>query len=388
MAKAAVPTQASVYKPTKRISQADLKKLVASTNKEFGENVIVLGSEVKIGVERRTSGSLGIDLALGGGWPMNKWIELLGHESNGKTSLLYKTIAANQALDPEHTTLWVASEDFDHAWAMQLGIDLSRVFLLETNMMEHALQVVVNWLGARAMDCVVIDSYPALIPSEEALKEMEESTVSAGARILNKFMRKSGAAMKRSLVEEDRPCLCFLVNQWRDKVGGFSPNGSVPKTSPGGKGKNFAAHVRAEVSRGDDLKDGVIPVGHAIKFKTIKNKTAPRGRVAEVDFYFDDFGTFKAGDFDYIKETINIACLYGVIEQKGSWFYFGDTKWQGANAIRDQLVFDIGLRQQIADAVRDFAIITGPGDSDDESEDVAPEDEVDDDDGLEEDADG
>ena len=138
----------------------------------------------------------------------------------------------------------------------------------------------------RACDAVVIDSYPALVPSDEDEKIMMELTVGRGAYFTNKFMRKSYAAMARSLSEYDRPVLALFVNQWRERIGVFMGD---PRTTPGGKGKNYSFLTRVEVAREEWLTTSAkVKVGQAIKARAIKNKTAPPQRVASVDFYFDD----------------------------------------------------------------------------------------------------
>ena len=149
-------------KPIERASDADMKALIAKAEKELGEGSLFLGSEIDDqSVLRCTTGVLAFDLMLGGGWPLNQWNEIIGYESNGKTAMVLKTIAANQAKDPTWTVLWIDAEHFVLDWAVRLGVDLSRVYIVRTNIMEEAFQVVTEWLNARACDCVVIDSAPA-----------------------------------------------------------------------------------------------------------------------------------------------------------------------------------------------------------------------------------
>ena len=146
-----------------------------------------------------------IDVALGGGWPTNQWHELIGEASNGKTALALKTIAANQKKDPDFTTVWVAAEQWVPGYATICGVDTSRVFVISSNIMEEAYEAVIKITESKQVDCIVIDSLPALVPTTEDEKEMEESTVGRAALLTNKFFRKVGKASKRSLVSDERP---------------------------------------------------------------------------------------------------------------------------------------------------------------------------------------
>ena len=147
--------------------------IMASVNKKYGDEVIVKGSRVHEELSRITTGILAYDLMTGGGWPVNQWSEIIGDESSGKTALAYKTIAANQAINPDWIAMWVAAEEFVPEYAKAIGVDLDRLWVVETNIMEHAYDLVNRALDNRAVDCIVIDSLPALIPGDEAEKMME-----------------------------------------------------------------------------------------------------------------------------------------------------------------------------------------------------------------------
>jgi len=188
-------------------------------NKKHGANTIIKGSEMRQELPRITTGVLAFDLMLGGGWPVNQWSEIIGDESSGKTALVLKTIAANQALDPEWVVLWIAAEEFVPEYAQAIGIDLERIWIVETNIMEQAYDLITKALDNRAVDCIVVDSFPALIPNDENEKMMEEFTVGLGARLTSKFMKKSAKAQKRSMVNADRGCTGLMINQWREKIG-------------------------------------------------------------------------------------------------------------------------------------------------------------------------
>jgi recombination protein RecA len=335
--------------------------LAAELNKRLGEGSVILASDM--GVARRyTSGSLSLDVALGGGWPGNQWAEILGLESHGKTAIVLKTIAANQQLDPNFSTLWVAAEHYDVDQARALGVDNSRVQVVPTQEMEVAYETMLKYASARAVDCIVLDSYPALIAKEEEDKSMDEAVMALGARITGKFFRKAGNATRRSLVLQERPMLGFIINQYRDKIGAFSPHGT-PKTSPGGNAKNYAFYVRVEVTRDEwieqaTLGKGKIKVGQKIKVRTIKNKSAAPQQVAYLDFYFRDAPVlgFERGDYDLVKELVAMAVVYDVITRGGATFRFADHKWNGKEPMFAAIRDNVALCKQIADQVREIAL--------------------------------
>lgn len=208
---------------------AEALKIAAGINKKLGANTVVLAGDAQIS-KRITSGSLTLDVVLGGGWPMNRWVELVGEASHGKTAIALRTIAANQKLNPDFTAVWIAAEDFDSKYAELCGVDNSRVLLVETNSMEDAFDAVIQFMESKAVDMVVVDSLPALVPSAEDEKHMEEFTVGRGALITNKFFRKVASATKRDLIESERPVLGIMINQYRMKIGVMHGD---PRTTPG-----------------------------------------------------------------------------------------------------------------------------------------------------------
>lgn len=346
---------------------AEALALAAKINKAQGEGTVVIASDMRI-AKRFTSGSLSLDVALGGGWPGNQWVEVIGMESHGKTAIVLKTIAANQRVDPDFTTLWIAAEHYDTDQAEALGVDNSRVVVIPTQAMEFAFQTMLEFAAARAVDCIVLDSYPALVPDEEADKDMDEAVMALGARLFGKFFRKAGAATKRSLSDpDDRPILGIVINQYRDAIGQFSPHGT-PKTTPGGKAKNFAFYVRVEVKRDEFIDEarpgkGKVRVGQVIKVKTIKNKSAAPQQVATVNFYFRDAPNlgFLRGDYDVVKELFTMGLLFDVIERRGAYFQFDNGevgedgkpryRWQGKDSMIAALREDLTLQDEIRDAV-------------------------------------
>ena len=339
---------------------AEAMKIMAQINKRFGENVVVVGESIRSNlIKRIPTGSTTFDYVLGGGFPANQWNELIGEPSHGKTAIALKTIAANQAIDPNHTTVWVAAEQWVPEYAAMCGIDTSRVIVVETNIMEEAYDAVIAFAESKAVDAIVIDSLPALVPAPEAEKNMDELTVGKGALLTNKFFRVVGQAMKRSLVEDERPILGIVINQYRMKIGVMHGD---PRTTPGGEGKNYAFFTRSEVRRDEWIEVGTgankVRVGQRIKIRTIKNKTAPPQRVAYVDFYFQDHSIFTAGEYDTAKEIAAMVIVKEIVDRKGGWIYYGERKWQGvesfANSVREEVDLFEELREKVLSTPDDF----------------------------------
>ena len=328
-------------------TRESLDSIISAINKKYGENIIVQGNQVKEEVPRITTGILAYDLMLGGGWPANQWSEIIGDESSGKTALAYKTIAANQALDPEWVAMWIAAEEFVPDYAKSIGVDLDRLWVVETNIMEQVYDLIIRAMENRAVDCIVLDSLPALVPGDEAEKMMDEFTMGLGARLTGKFFRKSSKAQKRSMVVEDRGCTGLIINQWREKIGVMYGD---PRTTPGGKAKNFHYFARVEVKRDEWIKEKDEPVGQTIRARTMKNKTYRPQQVAVVDFYFADSNGFKLGGFDTIKDIVNICISVEIITRGGAYYNYNGQKWQGKeallNAVREDLDMQAELRQK------------------------------------------
>jgi recombination protein RecA len=327
----------------------DAQKVISILNKKLGDGTVVLGSSIESNlVPRFTTGSVTYDYVLGGGFPGNQWNELIGEPSHGKTLIALKTVAANQNKDPEFTTVWVAAEQWVPEYAEMCGVDPSRVIVVETTIMEEAFDAVIAFAESKAVDCIVIDSLPALSPSPEMAKNMDEMTIGRGALLTNKFFRKVGAVMKRSLIEQERPILGILVNQWRFKIGVMHGD---PRTTPGGVGKDYAFFTRSEVKRDEWIEIGTgnskKRVGQRIRIRTIKNKTAPPQRVAYVDVYFDHGGACLPGDYDFAKEIASLCVVKEIITRKGAWYYFKDDKWNGMEAVVTAIREEVDLREEL-----------------------------------------
>jgi recombination protein RecA len=334
---------------TKATINPELLKVVAKLNKKFGPETVVIGTDIRDDlIGRVTTGSLALDVALGGGWPTNQWHEIVGEESNGKTAIALKTIAANQEKNPDFLTVWVAAEQWVPSYAELCGVDISRVYVISTNVMEEAYEAVIQVVESKGIDCIVIDSLPALVPGAEDEKEMDEYTVGRGALLTNKFFRKVGLASKRSLVTEERPFIGIMINQWRDRVGVMYGD---PRTTPGGKGKNYSYFTRVEIKRDDWVEvgtgDSKRRVGQTIKARTIKNKSAPPSQVAYIDFYFADGGTVDPGEYDFAKQIVALGIINKVITRAGAYYRYAERQWQGADAMVISIKEELDLRESL-----------------------------------------
>ncbi|NDB65622.1 MAG: hypothetical protein EB168_08150 [Euryarchaeota archaeon] len=316
--------------------------------------MLIKGSDAKEVVPHTSTGVLAFDLALGGGWAANQWNEIVGEESSGKTAIAYKTIAANQAKDPEYLALWVAAEEYVPEYAASFGVDLDRLWVVETNEMEAALDLVLKAVTNRAIDCVVIDSLPALVTETEVNKAMDEASVATGAQILSRFFKKCAKAQRRSLTEDDRPCTLIAINQWRDKIGVMFGD---PRTTPGGKAKNYYYFIRVEVRRDEWIAEGSkldTRVGQTIKMRVMKNKTYRPQQVAQADFYFADTHYFRKGDFDTVKDVVNVALALELFE--GRYKFNGERIASKKEELYDVVRQDLGLQQAIRNAAMEAVL--------------------------------
>ena len=356
-------------KPAKKAAPRNgsvIDSIITQSNKEFGEGTMIRGSDILDETVRRvTTGSLALDLAFGGGIPVNMWTELLGEPSNGKSVIAMKTVAAAMAANPKYECLYVASEDFFPAWAQKLGMDMQRTTVCQTRVMEEAYSVIEKALKERAVDAIVIDSLSALAPLAELEGSMDEWQVGLGARLTNKFMRKVASAQRRELHEPDRDCIAIIVSQWREKVGVMWGDN---RTTPYGRGKEFHYVLRVEARKDEWIKHREQPVGFALKARTVKNKTAPPQRVGIVDFYFDDVIStegeilHRAGSYDRVKEVSNLAMAFDVVTRRGAYYYYGEQQWQGKEpfleALRDDLEFAAEIERTVTAAVTGVTLPT------------------------------
>ena len=344
--------------------------VAAAVNKRHGAGTVVLASEAKIPPPRLSSGSLSLDISLSGGWPVNQWSEVVGNENAGKTTIVLKTIAAAQKANPSFTVCWVAAESYDEDYAAFLGVDNSRVYRIEENVMEVAYEIVLEFVATRAVDMAVIDSLPALVPADEDDKTMEEFSPGRGAFRTNQFMRKATKATKRSLTGEDRPIVGIVINQWREKIG---VSWGDPRTTPGGKGKNFWFYCRVDVKRDEWITDeDKRKCGQVIKVSTFKMKGAKPREPAIIDFYFADGNGVEGGTYDVYKETLNLARMYDIVALRGNAYVYEDTRYPGGKlgfyrAMQDDSGMFDRLRKEVLEASR------GMEDDEDDEPDDEPE---------------
>lgn len=336
---------------------ASVLKVVRALNKKLGDGTVVMAGDIDHDLlPRFPSGSLALDLILGGGWPGNQWNEIVGSSSHGKSAVCLKTVAANQQANPDFMTVWVAAEGWVESHALMCGVDLDRVLVVETNVTEHAFDAVIAFAETKSVDCIVIDSLPALVPLQEDDKTMEQLTVGTQAKLTNQFFRKVGKATKRSLTDKERPILGLAINQWREKIGVmYGPT----ETTPGGKGKDYAYFARLEVKRDGWIEAGTgdnkVKVGQGIRVRTIKNKSAPPMQTAFVDFYFREGGDCPPGSYDFAKELVALAALHGVLDRAGAWYSFDGRKWNGAAAVLDDVRAEPDLYDALDKEVRSVA---------------------------------
>ncbi len=314
-------------------------------NKEMGLDIMVKGSDALPEVPRLSTGILSFDLSLGGGWAANQWNEIVGEESSGKTAIAYRTVAAAQEADPNFVALWVAAEEYVPTYAKSFGVDTDRLWVIETNSMEDALGMVLKAVDNQAVDLVVIDSIPALVTATEVKKDLDEASIATGAKILSNFFKKSAKAQRRSLTEFERPCTLIAINQWRDSIGVMFGD---PRTTPGGKAKNYFFFIRMEVRRDEWITEGSSidkRVGQTIKVRAFKNKTYRPHQVASVDFYFADTEGYKMGQFDTVKDIVNVALALELFE--GRYSFEGERIGRKKEELYDAVRQDMDLQRRL-----------------------------------------
>lgn len=317
---------------------ATLTELANAVNKKYGDDTMILGSAARKDVPRLSTGILAYDLAFGGGWPINQWSEVIATPTFGKTALMYKTIAHNQAIDPEFTCLFVAAESYVKSYAEAIGVDTDRLWVMESNEMEPCFELVLKAVANRAVDMVVLDSIPAFVTISEIDKDMLEATQPGNtAKIISTFLKKCRRAQRRSLVNEERGCTLIALNSWRDAIG---VKYGDPRTTPGGKAKDQEFFLRVELTRDEWITEGSTNddrVGQTIKARVVKNKLSSPQQSGQVDFYFKNTekGGFKLGQFDTIKDVVNVSLALKVIKRAGGTYTFGDYKWRGKDCAKE-----------------------------------------------------
>lgn len=333
----------SVKSPQTRISDREekLKALdmtMAHLEKDFGTGAIMrLGDDVVQDVEVISTGSIGLDFALGvGGLPRGRVTEIYGPESSGKTTLAIHVIAEAQKqggicaiIDAEHA--------FDRFYAEKLGVDINNLWIAQPDNGEQALDIAEQLINSGAIDVLVIDSVAALTPKAELEGEMGDKNVGLHARLMSQAMRKLTGTISRT-----RTC-CIFINQIREKIGLMFGN---PETTTGGNALKFYASVRLDIRPSTVIKDGEKAIGRLAKVKVVKNKVAPPFMKAEFDIMFGE-GISKVG------EIIDIGTDLGIIKKSGAWFSYNGTKLgQGRDAVKKILLDNEELANELEAAIR------------------------------------
>jgi recombination protein RecA len=311
--------------------------------KSYGKGAVMkLGDEAVEPLESISTGSLGLDIALGiGGLPKGRVIEIYGPESSGKTTLATHVIAEAQKkggiaafIDAEHA--------FDKYYAQKLGVDVENLLIAQPDNGEQALEIADNLIRSGAIDIIVIDSVAALVPKAEIEGEMGDSKMGLQARLMSQALRKLTGTIAKT------GCCCIFINQLREKIGIMFGN---PETTTGGNALKFYASVRLDIRRISQIKETDEVTGNRVKVKIVKNKVAPPFRIAEFDIMFGE-GISKAG------EVVDLGVEFEIIKKAGSWFSYGDTKLgQGRDAVKQLLLENPELMEELEAKIKE--VVTG-----------------------------
>jgi recombination protein RecA len=305
--------------------------------KQFGKGSIMkLGESYNAAVETTPTGALSLDIALGGGIPRGRVVEIYGPESSGKTTLTLHAIAEVQRaggtaafIDAEHA--------LDPAYAKRIGVDIDNLLLSQPDNGEQALEIVETLVRSNAVDLIVVDSVAALVPRAEIEGDMGDSLPGLQARLMSQALRKLTGVINRS------KATVVFINQIRMKIGVMFGN---PETTTGGNALKFYSSVRMDIRRIGQIKQGEEVIGNRTRVKVVKNKIAPPFRQAEFDIMYNE-GISKSGDI------LDLATAAEIVEKSGAWFaYNGEKIGQGREASKKYLTDNPKVMEEIATKVR------------------------------------
>ncbi len=317
--------------------QKALGLALETIEKQFGKGSIMkLGEAHRVQVETVSTGSLSLDLALGGGIPKGRIIEIYGPESSGKTTVTLHAIAEIQKqggsaafIDAEHA--------LDPAYAKRLGVDTDNLLISQPDNGEQALEITETLVRSNAVDLIVVDSVAALVPRAEIEGDMGDSHMGLQARLMSQALRKLTGVINRSNTT------VIFINQIRMKIGVMFGN---PETTTGGNALKFYASVRMDIRRISQIKQGDEIIGNRARVKVVKNKIAPPFRQAEFDIMYNK-GISRSGDI------VDLGVANSVIDKAGAWFAYGDEKiGQGREAAKAYLEENPSVMNEIADKIR------------------------------------
>lgn len=324
-----------------------LKTTLQQIEKTFGDGAIMpLGASHNFTIDGISTGSLSLDMALGGyGLPRGRIIEIFGPESSGKTTLALHVCAEAQKLggiaamiDAEHA--------FDPSWAKKLGVELDTLLVSQPGSGEEAMQICEMLVKSNAIDVIVIDSVAALVPRAELEGEMGDSHVGLQARLMSQAMRKLTGAIAKS------KCVVIFINQIREKIGVMFGS---PETTPGGRALKFYCSCRIDVRRIGAIKDGEEQVGQRVRTKIVKNKVAPPFRIAEFDMMHTNGISFEG-------DLLDLGTLQKVVNRSGAWFKYGETYLgQGKEKARNFLIENPEITEEIKQKVLAMGGYSAPG---------------------------
>ena len=337
--------------------QKALEAALAQIDRAFGKgSAMKLGSREKIEIEAISTGSLGLDIALGiGGLPRGRIVEIYGPESSGKTTLALHAIA--EAQKTGGTAAFVDAEHaLDPVYAKKLGVDVDELIVSQPDTGEQALEITDTLIRSNAIDVLVIDSVAALVPRAEIEGEMGDSHVGLQARLMSQALRKITGSISRSKT------LVIFINQIRMKIGVMYGN---PETTTGGNALKFYASVRLDIRRTGQIKDRDDIVGNATRVKVVKNKVAPPFKQVEFDIMYGE-GVSKVG------EILDLGVKAGLVEKSGAWFSYDSVRiGQGRENAKTYLRENPEVCGRLERAIRGNAagigeaMMTGPGAEDD-----------------------